>query len=107
MRLTPHQSVLRNWRLWAAAIVAAELGWFALLHPLVPRSLRTVFVLALLPLALIGYIYLVGAVAVHLADRGWNPRLRQMIALILAISVGCFIFALLWITEAHFSKDFG
>jgi hypothetical protein len=104
---TPYQSALRNWHLWLIAALLGEVGWFALLHPLVPRTLRSGVVLALLPLALVGYAYLVVRLLQRLADAGWNLRLRQAISLVAALSVGCFIFVLLWITETHFSGELG
>jgi hypothetical protein len=102
MRLTPESPPLRRWRLWIGALVIAEIVWFALLRPKLPVSARTVLVLALLPLTAVGYVYLMAAVSMYLSDRRWDFRLRQMIVLMLGLSVGCFVFALLWLAKVRF-----
>jgi hypothetical protein len=107
MRVTPDSPTLRRWRLWLAAVVIAELCWFALLHPRIVGTLRTALVLALLPLAVVGYVYLMAAVSAYLADRRWDFRLRQMIVIMLGLSVGCFVFALLWLAKVHFAGELG
>jgi hypothetical protein len=104
MRVTPVTPALRRWRLWLAAVIVAEISWFALLRPRV-GSFRTVFVLALLPLAVVGYLYLMAAVSSYLAGRQWDVRLRQMIVVMLGLSVGFFVFALLWLTKVHFEGE--
>jgi uncharacterized membrane protein HdeD (DUF308 family) len=106
MRLTPETPALRRWRLWVGAIIVAEIGWFALLRPRI-ESYRTVLVLALLPLTVVGYVYLMAAVSAHLADRRWDFRLRQMIVVMLGLSVGCFVFSLLWLAKVHFAAEVG
>ena len=63
--------------------------------------------LALLPLAVVGYVYLMVAVSAYLADRRWDFRLRQMIVLMLGLSVGCFVFSLLWVAKVHFESELG
>ena len=63
--------------------------------------------LALLPLAVVGYVYLMVAVSAYLADRRWDYRLRQMIVLMLGLSVGCFVFSLLWVAKVHFENELG
>ena len=100
LRLTGFQPALRNWRLWFAAAVLCELGWVGLMHPLVPKTLGAGLVLALLPLTLVGYVYVVARLLVRLADAHWNLRVRRLIALALALSVGGFLFVLLWVVEA-------
>ncbi len=107
VRLTPDTPALRRWRLWVGAGIVAEISWFALVHPRIPASFRTVLVLALLPLAVVGYVYLMIAVSAHLSDRQWDFRLRQMIVLMLGLSVGCFLFALLWLAKVHFEPELG
>jgi hypothetical protein len=103
MRLTPDTPALRRWRPWAAAVVVGEICWFALLRPRI--GVRTILVLALLPLAVVGYVYLMAAVSAYLADRQWDFRLRQMIVIMLGLSVGCFVFALLWLAKVHFEGE--
>ena len=107
MRLTPESPPLRRWRPWIWALVVAEISWFALLRPKIPVSVRTVLVLALLPLTGVGYVYLMAAVSTYLADRRWDFRLRQMIVLMLGLSVGCFVFALLWLAKVRFEGELG
>jgi hypothetical protein len=88
------------------AVLVSEICWFALLHPLI-RSYSAVFVLALLPLTVVGYVYLMAAVSAYLADRRWDFRLRQMIVVMLGLSVGCFVFSLLWLAKVHFGGELG
>jgi hypothetical protein len=107
MRLTPDSPPLRRWRLWIGALIVAEICWFVLLRPRFPASPRTLLGLALLPLTVVGYVYLMAAVSVYLADRRWDFRLRQMIVLILGLSVGCFVFALLWLAKVRFEGQLG
>jgi len=106
MRLTSDVPLLRRWRLWAGAIAVAEICWFALLRPRI-GSWRTALELTLPPLAVVGYVYLMAAVSGYLADRKWDFRLRQMIVVMLGLSVGCFVFALLWVAKVHFASELG
>lgn len=106
MRLARDIPVLQRWRPWVAALVVAEISWFALLRPRTSAP-GTLFVLALLPLTVVGYVYLMVAVSAYLADRRWDYRLRQMIVLMLGLSVGCFVFSLLWVAKVHFESELG
>ncbi|HYL01954.1 MAG TPA: hypothetical protein VEU54_00910 [Steroidobacteraceae bacterium] len=47
------------------------------------------------------------AVSAYLADRQWDLRIRQMIVLMLGLSAGCFVFALLWLAKVHFEGELG
>ena len=107
MRLTPETPALRRWRPWAAAVIVAEICWFALLHPRILAGFRTLLVLALLPLTVVGYVYLMAAVSAYLSNRHWDLRIRQMIVLMLGLSVGCFVLALLWLAKVHFEGELG
>lgn len=107
MRITPDTPALRKWRLWAAAVIVAEIAWFALLRPRLSAGFRPLLGLALLPVAVVGYVYLMAAVSVYLAERQWDFRLRQMIVVMLGLSVGCFMFALLWLAKMHFDQELG
>jgi hypothetical protein len=104
MRLTPEPPALRRWRLWIAAVIVAEICWFALLRPRI-RGFLAILVLALLPLAVVGYVYLMAAVSAYLADKRWDFRLRQMMVVMLGLSVGCLVFALLWLAKVHFESE--
>ncbi|MBV8306038.1 MAG: hypothetical protein JO274_01045 [Gammaproteobacteria bacterium] len=104
MRLTPEIPVLRSWRLWTGAVVVAEIAWFALLRPHA-AGFGAILLLALLPLTVVGYVYLMAAVSAYLADRRWDFRLRQLIVVMLGLSVGCFVFSLLWLAKVHFERE--
>jgi len=104
MRLTPQPPALRRWRLWLVGAAVAEVVWFLVLRP---RGLHAFFVLALLPLTVVGYLYLMTAVSAYLAERDWDLRLRQIIVLMLGLSVGAFVFALLWFAKVHFEGELG
>jgi hypothetical protein len=107
MRLTPDIPALRRWRLWGGAVLLTEICWFALLRPRIAGNVRAFCVLALLPLTVVGYVYLMAAISAYLADLRWDFRLRQMIVVMLGLSVGCFVFSLLWITKVHFEGELG
>jgi hypothetical protein len=107
MRLTPDRPALRRWRLWVGAAFVAEICWFALLRPRIAGNGRTVLALALPPLTVVGYVYLMAAVSAYLADREWDFRFRQMIVVMLGLSVGCFVFAVLWLAKVHFEDALG
>jgi hypothetical protein len=85
----------------------AEICWFALVRPRIAGAFSSVLVLALVPLAVVGYVYLMAAVSSYLADREWDFRLRQVIVIMLGLSVGCFVFALLWLAKVHFEGELG
>jgi hypothetical protein len=104
VRLTPETPALRRWRVWVGAVIVAQICWFALLRPRVLRF-GTVFMLALLPLTVVGYVYLMTAVSAYLAERRWDFRLRQLIVVMLGLSVGGFVFSLLWLAKVHFEGD--
>ena len=104
MRLTPDSPPLRRWRPWLVAVIVAEICWFVLMRPRT-AGVSTIFVLSLLPLTVVGYVYLMAAVSAYLADRRWDFRLRQMIVVMLGLSVGCFVFALLWLARVHFAGE--
>jgi hypothetical protein len=107
MRLTPDNPALRRWRLWVGAVLVAEICWFALLHPRIAGNIRTVLALALPPLTVVGYVYLMAAVSAYLANLEWDFRFRQMIVVMLGLSVGCFVFAVLWLAKVHFEGALG
>lgn len=86
------------------AVIVAEICWFALLRPRIGRY-GAVLVLALLPLTVVGYVYLMAAVSAYLNDRRWDFRLRQLIVVMLGLSVGCFVFSLLWLAKVHFEGE--
>jgi hypothetical protein len=104
MRLTRNNPALVRWRLWLASLAVAEIGWFALLRPSLSTSFGALLMLAFSPLAVVGYVYLMVAVS---NDRPWDYRFRQMLVLVLGISVGCFVAALVWLTKVRFEATLG
>jgi hypothetical protein len=107
MRLTRDNPALRRWRLWVGAALVAEICWFALLHPRIAGNVHTILGLALLPLTVVGYVYLMVAVSAYLADREWDFRLRQVLVIMLGLSVGSFVFAVLWLAKVHLERELG
>ncbi len=107
MRVTSQSSALRRWNLWVGALIVAEIGWFLLLRHEVGPAFRARPRLALPPLAVIGYVYLLGAVSVYLDNRDWDYRMRQLIVVMLGLSVGLFVFALMTVTTAQLEGETG
>jgi hypothetical protein len=105
MRLARDIPALQRWRHWLGAVVIAEIGWFVLLQPRSGAPFHTLFMLALLPLTVVGYVYLLVGVSAFLSERDWDLRLRETIVLMLGFSVGMFVFALMWFTRVHFDAD--
>ncbi len=101
MLFAPKTPALRRWRLWFGALLVAEIGWFALMRPPFAGHLKSVLLLALIPLAVIGYVYLLAAVAAYLDSRDWDYQMRQLIVILLGLSVGFFVFALSTISTAQ------
>ena len=89
MLFAPKTPALRRWRLWFGALLIAEVGWFVLTRP--PFHFKSVFMLALIPLAVVGYVYLLAAVAAFLDRMNWDYQMRQVIVIMLGLSVGFFV----------------
>ena len=47
------------------------------------------------------------AVSAYLADRDWELRLRQVMVVMLGLSVGSFVLALLWLAKVNFEGELG
>ena len=107
MRVSSDNSLLHRWPLWAGALIVLEIGWFLLLRhefgPIFHARLRV----AMPPLAVIGYVYLLSAVSVYLDRLDWDYRMRQLIVVMLGLSVGLFVFALLTVTTAQLENPPG
>ena len=101
MLLAPKTPALRRSRLWFGALLIAEIGWFALMRPPFHGHFRSLLMLTLIPLAVVGYVYLLAAVAVYLDNRDWDYGMRQLIVVMLGLSVGLFLFALMSISSAQ------
>lgn len=107
MRVTSQSSALRRWHLWIGALLVAEVGWFLLLRHQVGPAFNARLRLAMPPLAVVGYVYLLGAVSVYLDSRDWDYRMRQLIVIMLGLSVGLFVFALMTVTTAQLEGETG
>lgn len=105
MRVTSQSSALRRWRYWFGAAVVAEFGWFLVLRPYFSGSFFAHPRLMLPPIAVVGYVYLLGAVSVYLDAREWDYRMRQLIVVMLGLSVGLFVFALMTVTTAQLESS--
>jgi hypothetical protein len=92
-------STKRPWYFWVAVFIACELGWFALLHPLVPSSIAGFAVEALLLLPIAGCAVLAIKCITWLQPQ--RSFLRQGLAIAVACSLGVAIFA-----SAYFARDF-
>ena len=101
MRVTSESSVLRRYHWWIAALIVAEIGWFMILRHEFGPALHGRLRLVMPPLAVIGYVYLLGAVSVYLDRLDWDYRMRQLIVIMLGLSVGLFVFALMTVTSAQ------
>jgi hypothetical protein len=100
MLYAPKTPALRRWRLWFGALLVAEIGWFVLTRPPFSGHLKSVLLLALIPVAVIGYVYLLAAVAAFLEQRDWDYQMKQVIVIMLGLSVGFFVSVLSAISTA-------
>lgn len=101
MLFAPKTPALRRWRLWFGALLIAEVGWFVLTRPPFHGHLKSVFMLSLIPVAVIGYVYLLAAVASFLDRLNWDYQMRQVIVVMLGLSVGFFVSVLSTIATAQ------
>ncbi len=101
MLFAPRTPALRRWRLWFGALLIAEIGWFALVRPPFHGHFRSLLLLALIPIAVVGYVYLLAAVAAYLDSRDWDYQMRQVIVILLGLSVGFFVSVLSTISTAQ------
>lgn len=97
----------RRWWHWVVAILAAELLWFCSMYPVVPRTAGAAALEALLPLPLIGYIYLAVLGLFWISARNWSRWPRRVLVAAVALSVGA---AGVWMVDwavVHTSAEFG
>jgi hypothetical protein len=97
----------RRWWHWVVGILAAELLWFCVLYPLVPRTAAAAAFEALLPLPLIGYIYLAVLSLFWISRRNWSRWTKGALSTAIALSVGA---AGIWMIDwavIHTSAQFG
>jgi hypothetical protein len=107
MRVTSDNSLLRRWPLWFGALLVAEIGWFLLLRHEFGPALHGRFRLMMPPAAVIGYIYLLSSVSAVLDRLDWDYRMRQLIVIMLGLSVGLFVSALMTVTTASLENQTG
>jgi len=107
MRVISESSLMRRYHLWVGALIVLEVCWFLLLRHEFGPGFHVRVRLALPPLAVIGYAYLLGAVSVYLDELDWDYRMRQLIVVMLGLSVGLFVFALLTVTTAQLDTQTG
>jgi hypothetical protein len=101
MLFAPRTPALRQWRLWFGALLVAEIGWFVLVRPPFAGHFRSVLILALIPIAVVGYVYMLAAVAAYLDSRDWDYQMRQLIVILLGLSVGFFVSVLSTLSTAQ------
>lgn len=107
MRATSNIPALGRWRLWFGALVVLEFLWFLVLRPYFSGSFFSHPKLMLPPLTVVGYVYLLGAVSGYLENLEWDYRMRQLIVIMLGLSVGLFVFALMTLTTAQLEGEAG
>src|SRR5580658_10603279 len=78
----------RRWWHWVLVTLAAELLWFGFLYPLVPRTVPALALEALLPLLLLGYIYLAVRCLLWISERSWSLWTRRLLTAAIALGVG-------------------
>lgn len=101
MLFSPQVPALRRWRYWFGGLAIAEIAWFALLRPPLSGHFHAVVMLALIPLAVVGYVYLLAAVSAFLDRLDWDYQMRQLIVVMLGLSVGLFLSALMNLSAAQ------
>lgn len=101
MLFAPKTPALRRWRLWFGALAIAEIGWFLLVRPPFAGHFKSLLLLAFIPIAVVGYVYLLAAVAAYLDSRDWDYQMRQVIVIMLGLSVGFFVSVLSTVSTAQ------
>jgi hypothetical protein len=87
--------------------VLGEIGWFAFLYPLVPRSWLAALVEFALPVALAAYVYLIVRALLWLGGRPLSAVTGRLIGILLAVSVGVFAFLLVYVAQSILPSGFG
>jgi hypothetical protein len=101
MLFAPKTPALRRWRLWFGALLIAEVGWFVLTRPPFSGHFKSILLLALIPVLVVGYVYLLAAVAAALDRLNWDYQMRQVIVIMLGLSVGFFVSVLSTVASAQ------
>jgi hypothetical protein len=85
-----------RWWHWVLVTLAAELLWFCFMYPLVPMTVPAAAIEALLPLLLLGYIYLAVQCLLWISRRSWSRWTRLSLGTAFALGVGA---AGIWIVD--------
>jgi hypothetical protein len=78
----------RRWWHWVLVAFAAELLWFCFMYPVVPRTVPALTLEALLPLLLLGYLYLGVRCLLWISRRSWSRWTRRVLTTAIAVGVG-------------------
>jgi hypothetical protein len=105
--LVPNSVRPRDWWQWAIVIVAAELLWFCLMYPLIPRTVGAAVVEALLPLPLLGYVYLVVRCLFWISKQSWSVWMRRFLSTAVAVILGAAGVAMIAVTVVQTPAEFG
>jgi hypothetical protein len=85
----------------------AEVLWFGLLYPFVPRTLGAACLEALIPLPVAAYVFVVIRALFWLSNQKWKPILQRAVGMALASSVGVVAFGLICAAEVLRKGEFG
>ena len=96
IKLLPNFDYPRRWWQWAAAALAAELLWFCAMYPLVPKTVGALAFEAVIPLPLLGYIYLAVVCLLWISKWSWPRWTKQLLGTAIALSV---VAAAIWVVD--------
>jgi hypothetical protein len=88
------------------ALVALEIAWFALLHPLVPSTVTGFAIEFTAGLAVFVGLYLGGSAIMWLSKQTRNVTLCRIAAVAIAVGYGLAVFAVAYAFKATLSTDF-
>jgi hypothetical protein len=107
IELLSNSAFPRRWWHWVIVALAAEVLWFCFMYPLVPRTVPAAAFEALLPLPMLGYIYLAVQVLLWIFGRKWSRWTKRLLGTAIALSV---VAAGIWMIDwavIHTSAEFG
>jgi polyferredoxin len=96
-----------RWWHWIAVTFIAEILWFGVMYPLVPRTVAAAALEALLPLPLLGYLYLASRCLFWISKRPWSPWARRFLGVAIALSVGVVCFGIIAVAIVYTPVEFG
>jgi hypothetical protein len=77
------------------------------MYPLVPRTIAAAAIEALLPLPLLGYVYLAVRCLFWISERNWSGWTRGLLGTAIALSVGMVAFGTIAVAVVNTSAEFG